>query len=59
MKDNFIGFNILIIESEEKYKKVKSLKNKMSYLSIEEILNYLNYNREDFTDLDWNKIMNL
>lgn len=57
--NNFIGFNILIIESEEKYRRVKNLKNEMSYLSIEEILDYLNYKREDFTDLDWNNMMNL
>ena len=57
--NNFIGFNILIIESEEKYQRVKKLKNEMSYLSIEEILDYLNYKREDFTDLDWNNMMNL
>ena len=57
--NNFIGFNILIIESEEKYQRVKKLKNEMNYLSIEEILDYLNYKREDFTDLDWNNMMNL
>ena len=57
--NNFIGFNILIIESEEKYQRVKKLKNEMSYLSIEEILDYLNYKREGFTDLDWNNMMNL
>lgn len=57
--NNFIGFNILIIESEEKYQRVKNLKDEMNYLSIEEILDYLNYKREDFTDLDWNNIMNL
>ena len=57
--NNFIGFNILIIESEEKYQRVKNLKDEMNYLSIEEILDYLNYKREDFTDLDWNNMMNL
>lgn len=57
--NDFIGFNILIIESEEKYQRVKNLKDEMNYLSIEEILDYLNYKREDFTDLDWNNIMNL
>ena len=57
--NNFIGFNILIIESEEKYQRVKNLKDEMNYLSIEEILDYLNYKREDFTDLDWKNMMNL
>lgn len=57
--NNFIGFNILIMESEEKYQRVKNLKDEMNYLSIEEILDYLNYKREDFTDLDWNNLMNL